>query len=129
MSSYPYLNDRNKWYNPHPIISIEISACYDPNRKIETLALVDSGADETLLPIKIIQDSTLELNPIGEVTLIGVTGKGVYNTYCVNIRVEGVIFRHLFVAGIPNLDYPLIGRDILNKFFIHLNGPSEILTV
>ncbi|MGH7800662.1 MAG: retroviral-like aspartic protease family protein [Thermodesulfobacteriota bacterium] len=120
---YPYSNEPI----PAPIVSIEISAAYNPNTKSQRDALIDSGADTSCIPPSVINE--LNLIPIRDEAVRGVTGETNLYIYAVNIRFHGIIFSNLSVIGLPEEDIPLIGRDILNKLHLCLDGPQKIITV
>lgn len=44
-------------------------------------------------------------------------------TYSIVLEVAQARFRQLEVILIPE-DYALLGRDVLNHFYMHLNGPD-----
>ncbi len=48
------------------------------------------------------------------------------DTYAVTLEIAHARFRYIEVILIPD-EYALIGRDILNPFYAHLNGPGLTL--
>ena len=108
-----------------PVVSVEI---YDetPN-EIATDALIDPGADITVIP----QNVIAELGPqkIGELEVGGYASEAeTRSLYLVSISFNGKAFSHLPVISHDD-DYVLIGRDILNRIFLTLDGPNTELEI
>jgi len=120
--NYPYL--KGNYSNPHPAIWVEIISPHNPSLRVATWAIVDSGIEKTCVPRQIILD--LQRRKIRE---IGREEDILYGVYSVHIRGEDKFLSDISVIELPDLDYPLIGLDILNEFSVHLNGPSEVLTI
>lgn len=86
------------------------------------LALIDSGSSITCIPYNLI--TGLNLAPIGSgpvSTARSVVSKET-DMYRVNIDFLGVPLRNFPVYRFEQ-DFALIGRDILNKYYLKLNGP------
>jgi len=89
-------------------------------------ALVDSGADLTVLPEELVR--MLRLPQIGEGTVRGVESVARrVPVYAVEVEVVGGIRRIVEVVGIRV--NALLGRDVLNGMVITLDGPQQVLRV
>ena len=90
---------------------------------LSLLALIDSGSSITCIPYNLI--TGLSLVPIGSGPVD--TARSLFSKetdiYRVNIDFFGVIFRNFPVYRFEK-DFALIGRDILNKYYLQLNGPT-----
>lgn len=118
---FPY--DR-QYDPPAPVLPLRVG----PPRAepvVAAPALMDSGADLTVLPEELVR--TLRLPQIGEVTVRGVEGVARrVPVYAAEVEVAG-IRRIVEVVGIRT--NALLGRDVLNRMVITLNGPQQILRV
>ena len=85
--------------------------------------VIDSGASRTLIPDELV--AQLQLRKVRENIVSGATeaqGK-VMGYYIVNIEFLGLRFdNHTVIAGPKS--YILIGREILNRYRTHLDGPQ-----
>ena len=110
---------------PAPVIEVSISA---PLSKVSTssAALVDSGADMTVIPERII--AQLKLRRVDSLLASGF-GKGVIeaSVYSAILSIEGILGPKICRILGWNDDYALIGRDLLNQLITVLNGPNEEL--
>lgn len=90
-------------------------------------ALLDCGADRTVIPRA--SADTLAL-PFVENRSVEVAGGAVveFPVYEVSIRIDGVMD---FILEVVAADEPrvLLGRDVLNALYTHLDGPGRMLTL
>jgi|DewCreStandDraft_1066081.scaffolds.fasta_scaffold00494_44 hypothetical protein len=110
---------------PAPVLPLRVGAPgADP--VVAAPALVDSGADLTVLPEELVR--MLRLPQIGEVTVRGVEGVARrVPVYAAEVEVVGGIRRIVEVVGIRA--NALLGRDVLNGMVITLDGPQQVLRV
>ena len=112
---------------PAPVIEVSISA---PLSKVSTssTALVDSGADITVIPERII--AQLKLQRVDSTPVSGF-GKRVIQTtvYSATLEIEGISESKIYRILGWSEDYALIGRDLLNQFIAVLNGLSQELSL
>jgi len=91
-------------------------------------ALLCSGAARSLLPRAAI--ATLGLRQIGRCRVKGITGaieaRGIH---AVHLRLAGAELRYQPVVDGGALGYALIGRDILRRFVVRLDGPSWMVDI
>ena len=121
-----YKYSRN--FNPTaPVIELSISAPLS-EAITSSIALIDSGADITVIPEVII--SQLKLRRVDSVLASGFSKRVVQATvYSAALSIEGILETQIYRVLSWNGDYALIGRDILNKFIAMLNGPNEELSL
>lgn len=114
---------------PAPFLLVRLASLADHAESITVQAKLDTGADLTAIPTALIE--RLRLMPAGEIEVEGYDSRrATLRAYDVNLQID-----HLSVAGLLVIDftedYVLLGRDVLNRLRILLDGPAlttEILT-
>jgi hypothetical protein len=119
----------NSAYSPTaPFVDIEVDGYNEALGKRTLSAMVDSGADATMLPLSI-------LEAIGafykdSMWMRGSTGGRIeVDLYLVAIRIGSNLIRGLHVVGIPNSNETIIGRDVLNQLIVTLNGHASVTEI
>jgi hypothetical protein len=108
---------------PAPVLPIR----FGPPRTEPTTAvaaLVDSGADITVLPEGV--PDALGLPQIGELTVRGVGGTRRVAVYAAEVEAAG--WRRI-VEVVAVGSEALLGRDVLNAWVVTLDGPRQALRV
>ena len=128
LGPFPYLEPLEDEEYPAPGCTVTVS--WDMHMK-DCPAIVDSGAEYTSVPAKIIDQFQLEQR--GEMNVIGTTGpsetQGVFE---VNLEFLGLVRAcHPVLRGTGEItqEFILIGRDILNRHRLTLDGPNLIFTI
>lgn len=112
---------------PAPVLPISLFAPF-ARGEIRLEALVDSGADITVVPVDIV--SRLRLRRIDIVLVSGLdSGAREAEVYAVALGVEGLLPPRISRVLAWGADYALLGRDVLNRLIAVLNGPEETLQV
>ncbi len=99
----------------------------------DVLAILDSGADMTFIPQRFVHE--FSLIKTDEAQVGGVTDKKYQkqDVYGINIQCAALGFHFSFMDVVPldglTGDRVLIGRDILNKHRITLDGVAEEFTI
>jgi hypothetical protein len=104
------------------------------------VALIDTGASISGIDTSVIQH--LQVQPVGQVTIGGVTGSKLRSKYPAQFSFPGTSlpslnFGELVESEVSNLSIPgasgpliaLIGRDILHHFVLIYNGPAGTFTL
>lgn len=118
--------DSRTYYSPAPVLDIFVSA--DTNEEILLTALVDSGADGTILPENVLVQ--LHAPYIESRYMTGVTGKReVVELFLVSIRICTHQIDGIRAVVAENGSNALIGRDVMNNLIITLNGLAEVTEV
>ncbi len=108
---------------PSPEVSIQVCNPLNDSLKSNVSAIVDTGAFMTCLPQSIIQQ--LGKLPYSQIGVQGPIGKPVNRkTYHVHIKIAEHVDQVVEVLAIPR-EYALIGRDILNRHKVVLDGPDQ----
>ncbi len=113
---YPYDSSSEP---PAPVVPVRIAAPGRPEHGIAVPALVDSGADLTVVPVSVA--AVADLTPIGRVNVEGVAGTVARAAvYAAEIEINGVreIAEVIALGG-----QTLLGRNLLNRWVLVLDGP------
>jgi hypothetical protein len=113
---------------PAPFVHLRIRNPATGKELANVPAQVDSAADRTVLPDRLVHD--LELSQIGT-TLIGGLGGITYTlaTYVVFIGVHDLPYRSIKIVANADEEWALLGRDVLDSLRIVLDGPQGILEI
>ncbi len=107
---------------PAPFIDIVVRHPKYSAQAAQIRAKIDTAADISVIPITLVAQLGL---PIASKLIV----KGYDNvptpisTYSIFLEVANVRFNTLEVI-VSSRSYVLLGRDVLNHFYIHLNGPK-----
>lgn len=109
------------YYPPAPTLQVRF-AIEDTGLSTEKLpAIVDTGADATIVPIHYLDQIEAAVEGFGRVR--GHWGSATpINLYAVDVIVEGVIFPGLLVVGDEEGNEVILGRDVLNRMRLLLDG-------
>ena len=118
-----HLYDQQHYSPPAPVIPIALTAPGRTRTPHRVVALIDSGADATLLPINILED--IRARAVGYATLVGISDKPhLAEVYVVNIEIGSHTLYAVRVLAMPTDSEAVLGRDVLNHLTITLNGPA-----
>ncbi len=109
---------------PAPYLPVAVGSVTDDSMVSDLLALVDSGADRTLIPETVI--ARLRLTEL--MRLEFEVGGGEIITlpiYRVKLTVRGFGPLVVDVAASDGESHVLLGRDVLNEYTVTLNGPQR----
>ena len=107
---------------PGPFLDIIIRHPRSPAKFQSVPAKLDTGADVSAIPQRIADE--LELLPTRTILIEGYDGsQTIIETYTVTIEAATARFLQVEVILIPD-ESALLGRDLLNFFYIQLNGPA-----
>jgi predicted aspartyl protease len=119
------------YFPPIPVLQVRFSTP-EWDLRTETLeAVVDTGADGTLVPVKYLQQ--IEASIEGHSGLRSQWGeRRVVNLYLVDIEIEGLTLPGMWVVGDGVSDEIVLGRNVLNRLQLLLDGltnTTEVLNV
>jgi predicted aspartyl protease len=108
-----------------PVIPVSFSPVDDENGLIgEFDAVIDSGADGTLIPITFLKRVGAE--KLDKVHMIGIAGHGVWvDIFLVTMWVGPIKLNGMRVIANPAAEI-ILGRNVLNQLRITLDGPAEM---
>ena len=107
---------------PAPFLDVVVHHPEDTAQTVQVQAKIDTGADISAVPATLV--AQLGLPIASKMNVEGYDGVATtVSTYSVLIEVRQARFRVREVISISET-YVLLGRDVLNHFYIHLNGPE-----
>ncbi len=113
------------FYPAMPVVDILVKPEVNEHG-INLTAIVDSGADNTMLPANILDQ--LNVSKTQTAWMTGVSGSRVaVNLYWIFVQIGDFQPIYTEVIGIQNRDEVIIGRDIINQFAVLLNGPAHTI--
>jgi hypothetical protein len=117
---YPY----DESFQPAmPVVEIHIDG-YGARPAQTLTALIDSGADGTMLPIDVLQ--AVDALYADTVRMRGVLGDSEsVDRYTVAIRLGPVLLPGINAVAIPRGGESILGRDALNQLALTLDGPAH----
>jgi hypothetical protein len=113
-------------FNPSmPVIPIQVR---HQNRTAEVIAVVDSGADATILPINILQIIRARRSDTGHMR--GVTGvRKRVGIYTVTIQIDTHIVHTVHAVAADAGTAAILGRNVLNHHVVTLDGPAGVTEI
>ena len=106
---------------PAPFMDIVIAASNDSERWRSVGALLDTGAEVSIIPRQTVYE--LELSPYAEMIIEAFDGRRQrVNLYAVTLEVAGTRLSPVRAVAYPT-SYAILGRDVLNRFLTTLDGP------
>ncbi|MBE3597604.1 MAG: retroviral-like aspartic protease family protein [Limnochordaceae bacterium] len=116
-SRYPYDTSCEP---PAPVVPVRISVPGSRDRGVALAALIDSGADVTVIPTAVA--GAMGLPPIGALKVSGVAGivrRAI--VYAAEVEING-LRRTVEVVGLGQ--EALLGRNFINQCVLTLDGPE-----
>ncbi len=111
-----------------PFPQLAVTLHFEQEHTKQLLALVDSGADVTLVPVSLLEDigaweseSGVLRSQFGDAHAVSL--------YLVTIQVEDTRLPGVYVAADDSGTELILGRDVLNKLAIFLDGPLQETSV
>lgn len=112
-----------------PALTIEVCSTLRSDLKTSVEAIIDTGADRTCIPERVFIDLGLDFFAYRLVQAQGAVGPGAPRAlYIANIKIAKCTTRNIEVLGL-DVNFALIGRDILNLHRVHLEGPQLLWSV
>lgn len=106
---------------PAPVVTLTVDGYSDSAPPATIQALVDSGADGTMLPTAVLQK--IQASYVDSVRMSGITGiVERRDRYRVCLQIGDIVIKGIDAVAIGSENEGLIGRDVLNQLIVTLNG-------
>jgi len=124
-----YLYDK-KEFPPCPCINVSIESLSGTKKVSGVKAILDTGASRTAVPIDILDILNLTRFPARSIWVKDYSNRGERRyLYYVRILHPEFTYRAVEVIGIDRGTTMLIGRDIINRWRLLLDGPKQIFNL
>lgn len=128
MPVYSQVYDNENYDPAMPVVEIKLLSTQSDDRIAPLNALIDSGADATMIPIDALE-STDSLY-FSTRRMRGITGQSIpVDTYFTVVQVGPYIIRGVKAVALPVGSETILGRDIINQLELTLNGPAHELWI
>lgn len=116
-------------YDPAaPVILIGLSPSGEAAIRRQVSALLDSGADATMIPVDILSNAGARY--VEQRQMRGVTGESVrVNLYLTAVHIGDPVVYGIRAIAMPPGSECIIGRDVLNQLDVNLNGPAHEVSI
>ncbi len=111
-----------------PLIEIGVSYLNNHDNQESLSALLDSGADATMLPINVL--TKVGARYLETRFMRGATGHRIeVDTYLVSIHIGAFTISGIQAVAMREGIESIVGRDVMNQLEITLNGPANVVEV
>jgi len=116
------------WYPPMPVLEIRLGYPEENPSLGPYTAIVDTAADGTIIPIQLIEH--LEAPFVDDVRLRSQWGEWHRaRVFTVDIGIDQLRLPAVEVVGDERGDEIILGRNVLNKLRLMLDGPAAVTKV
>jgi predicted aspartyl protease len=124
---YTYSYSRN--YQPAmPVVEVRLGRSGEDMPNQEHLALVDSGADGTLVPIDLLEQ--IGARQVGTARIRGIVGQSQKaDLFLVSLQVGSHVLNTVRAVAGAEGDEIILGRNILNHLVVTLNGLASTVEI
>ena len=113
---------------PAPFVHVIVGRADGTGASVTIPALVDSGADKTVLPHSLVEE--VGLAQVGDVQTAGFNDLGVVlGLFSARIGIRDLAPVAIDAIAAPGEEYVLLGRDVLNRHRVTLDGPSLLCLI
>ena len=113
---------------PSPSVLLNLTHPVTGPRVEDVPALVDTGADQTVIPERLIL--ALGLIQLDQQLVRGFDGSPrLLPTFLTRIQVRDLPRFDLEIIASPAIENAILGRDVLNRYKVVLDGPGQVMTI
>lgn len=122
---YPY---DTSYYPAFPAVTVILHNLENERHTVSLPALLDSGADGTLVPLQYLEEILAPV--ITETRIRSHWGEWRHvEQFLVEIEIDKLRLSNVLVVGDEVGDEIVLGRDVINKLRILLDGPQRMVDV
>ena len=111
---------------PMPVVQLSVPAA--DGRPVHFEAIVDTGADATMLPLSFLD--AIAAQQAGWVRVAGISGiSRRLPTFARPLSLGDLALGNVLVIGQANLETSIVGRDVLNHLILTLNGLANVIEI
>ena len=125
---------RQDIYPPVPVLEIRLSRPLASPQTEPLLAMIDTGSDSSLIPMRWIRQ--IKVPVFRSAFVRGMWGgRKAASIYAIDLHLTAGILPHIEVTGIDDEDETfeneeiILGRNVLNKLILLLEGPKQQTTI
>jgi predicted aspartyl protease len=111
-----------------PMVEIQIRPVGRTGDNVSIQAVVDSGADATILPVRYVQAAGVEKVGKARMRWGGHAGQ-IYDVYLAVVTIGALQVPGVRILADEHRDEPVLGRDVLNHLVVTLNGPASVVEI
>lgn len=112
---------------PMPVCDVRITAA-TTGRQATVNAIVDTGADITIVPVRLLRN--IGARRVFQTTLRSQWGeKRLVFLYLVDLAINEVLLPGIYVVGDEVGNEVVLGRNVLNKLVVTLDGPRQTVRI
>ncbi len=113
---------------PTPVVWLNVAAVGSDQWRTNLAALVDTGADVTVLPASVV--TALGLEELDEVATVSFdAGLVRRKTHAVRLVIRDLPAIEVEVVGGGEMTHAILGRDVLNRYRVVFDGPNLKLEI
>ena len=118
----------SEYYPSAPVVEVAVRHVQRANPEIIVTALVDCGADASMIPVNVLR--AVGAKRLGKRQVRGISGFA-YSAeiYLATIRLGPHLIRGMQVIAIKRNKEAIVGRDVLNNLVVTLNGLASVTEV
>jgi hypothetical protein len=125
MIRYQYVTD---FAPPAPFVQVVVRKPNTDQASTDVPAQLDCAADRTVIPGRLVDD--LELTSVRQIMVEGLGGAvHTLEAFVVHIQIHDLPAISVEVVAHEDESYVLLGRDVLNRLRVVLDGPNRILEI
>ena len=128
MIAFSYDYDRSYAGPALPVVEVILHSLENDSKLVEPHALVDSGADATIVPLEHLQQ--IGARRVDNVRLKPLQGPSYrVDIYEVGLQIGNYHTLKVYAAADTQNEGVILGRDVLNHFIVTLNGLAAVVEI
>ena len=124
--------NRNFYYDtkrfpPAPVVVIKLTASETNLSTVDLAALLDTGADASFAPLHILESIQAGIGKIYRARSMW-GEKQSFSSFIVDLHFDDITLPGIVMLGYDGNEV-VLGRDVLNKLWLELDGPAQKVDV